>query len=70
MPKHRKKPVMFGNIQNGRDFVIVDSCCNDSIDYEGRIYKRLAESNATNNVIEIDTCRITHLCHAALVELL
>ena len=62
MAKFRKKPV------NGQEFKVVDPCCNGSLDFEGRTYKRLAGSKVANNVMEEETCRITHLCHSALIR--
>ena len=61
---------LFGNVQNGQEFEIVQLCCNSDIDFEGRTYKRLAESGAENNVMETETCRMYHLCHAVVVKVL
>ncbi len=49
MAKFRKKPV------NGQEFKVVDPCCNGSLDFEGRTYKRLAGSKVANNVMEEET---------------
>lgn len=62
--------MLFGNLRDNQDFVIIKQCCNTTIkNYYGKTYKRLAESGAHNNTLELETMQIHCLCHETVVRL-